>query len=440
MARSKRPEGTRNPNGEGSFYYSEYDGYWHAKVTVGVLDNGKPDRRHVKRRDETEAREEYRALLNERDNGAVRKKGRKWKVDAWLIHWVENIAPLTARYKTVVGYKTAVYKHLVPGVGAHWLRQIEPDHFEKLYAKMLEAKLKPATVHQVHRTARTAFGEAERRGIVFRNVVRLARAPRVEEEEIEPLELEDVQNVITAALKRPNGVRYVIALALGARQGESLGFKWTALDKKRKTLRVRKAIQRQKWKHGCDDFNACGAKYHKTKPCKEPCAKHTRPCPPPCPPDCVEHARMCPQRHGGGLVEVDVKSRAGRRTWTLPDELFGLIERHEEQQQRAREHAGSEWQEDGWMFTQPNGRPIDPRADYGTWCELLAEAKVRPARLHDARHTAATVLLLLGVDPRVVMQMMGWSTESMKKRYQHVTEALRQDVAGQLNEYFWKAA
>ncbi len=92
------------------------------------------------------------------------------------------------------------------------------------------------------------------------------------------------------------------------------------------------------------------------------------------------------------------------------------------------------------MFTQPNGRPIDPRADYGTWCELLAEVKVRPARLHDARHTAATVLLLLGVDPRVVMQMMGWSTESMKKRYQHVTEALRHDVAGQLNDYFWKAA
>ena len=80
------------------------------------------------------------------------------------------------------------------------------------------------------------------------------------------------------------------------------------------------------------------------------------------------------------------------------------------------------------MFTQPTGNPIDPRAAYGTWCELLAEAKVRPARLHDARHTAATVLLL-GVDPRVVMQMMGWSTESMKKRYQHVTEALRQDVA-----------
>lgn len=440
MSRTERPKGTRNPNGEGSLYYSEYDGYWHAKVTVGTLDNGNPDRRHIKRRDESEARAEYRELLNERDRGTVRKKGTKWKVDAWLIHWVENIAPLTARYKTVVGYKTAVYRHLVPGVGAHWLKQIEPEHFEKLYTRMIQSGLKPGTVHQVHRTARTAFGEAERRGIVFRNVVRLARAPRVEEEEIEPLEPEDVQNILTAALKRRNGVRYVIALALGARQGEALGFKWSALNKRRKTLRVRKALQRQKWQHGCDDPHRCGAKYHKVTPCKDPCSKHKRPCPPPCPPDCVEHARMCPHRHSGGLVEVDVKSSAGRRTWTLPDQLFALLERHEEQQARDREYAGSEWHEGDWMFTQPNGKPIDPRADYETWCELLAEAGVRDARLHDARHTAATVLLILGVDERVVMELMGWSTITMKKRYQHVTAGIRQDVAEQLNEYFWKAA
>jgi hypothetical protein len=161
MARSKRPEGTRNPNGQGSLYYSEYDGYWHASVTVGVLDNGKPDRRHIKRRNEDDAREEYRKLLNERDRGTVRRPGHAWTIEKWLIHWVENIAPIRARYKAVTGYKTAVYRHLVPGLGAHRMARVEPDHFERLYARMLEAGLKPGTVHQVHRTVRTAFGAAE---------------------------------------------------------------------------------------------------------------------------------------------------------------------------------------------------------------------------------------------------------------------------------------
>lgn len=63
-----------------------------------------------------------------------------------------------------------------------------------------------------------------------------------------------------------------------------------------------------------------------------------------------------------------------------------------------------------------------------TAATYLGEAEVRDARLHDARHTAATVLLLLGVQDRAVMDFMGWSSASMKLRYMHVTEGLRRDV------------
>ena len=59
---------------------------------------------------------------------------------------------------------------------------------------------------------------------------------------------------------------------------------------------------------------------------------------------------------------------------------------------------------------QPNGKPIDPRRDQYEWKALLAEAGVREARLHDARHTAATVLLLLGVRERAVMDVMDGPT------------------------------
>lgn len=146
---------------------------------------------------------------------------------------------------------------------------------------------------------------------------------------------------------------------------------------------------------------------------------------------------LVPAAQGGGLVEVDVKSKAGRRTISLPDELFELILRHRNIQNNERERAANEWHEEGWMFAQPNGRPLDPRRDLDEWKSLLSEANVREARLHNARHTAATVLLILGVPDRTVMDLMGWSNISMKQRYMHVTDELRRDVADRINGYFW---
>ena len=70
---------------------------------------------------------------------------------------------------------------------------------------------------------------------------------------------------------------------------------------------------------------------------------------------------------------------------------------------------------------------------------MLKEAGVREARLHDARHTAATVLALLEVAPRMAMDFMGWSNPDMMLRHQHVTDTMRKDTAKRLGEHFWDA-
>lgn len=132
-----------------------------------------------------------------------------------------------------------------------------------------------------------------------------------------------------------------------------------------------------------------------------------------------------------------MKSAAGRRGIALPDQLFALLIEHRKRQDQEREHAGTEWHEGGWMFTQPTGKPVDPRRDQYEWKALLEEAGVREARLHDARHTAATTLLLLGVRERAVMDVMGWSNAAMVKRYAHVTARLGRDIADRLNTFLW---
>jgi len=123
---------------------------------------------------------------------------------------------------------------------------------------------------------------------------------------------------------------------------------------------------------------------------------------------------------------VEPKSVAGRRSIALPGPLIEGLRAHRTAQLEEPLRAGSEWQDNGLVFTQPNGKPVDPRADNRAWKALLRDAGVRDARLYDARHTAATLLLLQGVDDRVVMEIFGHSQLSMTARYQHVMPEARE--------------
>jgi integrase len=91
------------------------------------------------------------------------------------------------------------------------------------------------------------------------------------------------------------------------------------------------------------------------------------------------------------------------------------------------------------VFTKPDGRPLNSNTDYHEWKALLVEAGLRDGRLHDARHTAGTVLLLLQVPTPTTMSIMGWSSPVMAKRYQHVLDAIRKDVANQVGGLLWDA-
>lgn len=396
---------SRQPNGASSVYKGS-DGYWHGRVTVGVKDNGKPDRRHVMRKSRADAVKAVRELEQRRAGGTVRDAGRLWTVGEWLTYWVENIAAPAVRENTLSGYRVAVNTHLIPGVGAHRMDRLEPEHLERLYVKMMKSGSAAGTAHQAHRTIRTALGEAERRGRITRNPAKLAKAPRLSEHEIEPYSIEDVQSLLLAAERGRNRARWAIALALGLRQGEVLGLRWEDVDLISGTLWVKRGRLRPTYVHGCD--GKCGKK-----------------------------AGFCPDRRLGRNDTDDTKSRAGRRTIGLPTALVDLLRRHQGEQERERVAAAQLWEDGGYVFTTPTGRPINPSTDYHQWKRLLADAGLRDGRLHDARHTAATVLLILGVPERAVMGLMGWSTTAMAARYQHITGAVRHDVAERVGGLIW---
>ncbi|MBM9467986.1 site-specific integrase [Nakamurella sp. YIM 132084] len=297
--------------------------------------------------------------------------------------------------------------HLIPGLGKHRLERLQPEHLERLYVRMMRDGKSAATAHQAHQTA---LNEAVRRGHLSRNPATLAKAPRLVDHEIEPFTVDEVQLLLKTALITRNGARWAVALALGLRQGEALGLKWSDVDLEAGTLVVRRARLRPRWQYGCG--GTCGRRY----------------------------GGQCPQRVAECTETAETKSRAGRRSVGLPDQLVALLRQHREAQDREREVAAQLWTDGDWLGATPTGAPINSRTDYTEWKRLLAAAGVRDARLHDARHTAATVLLILGVPERAVMGIMGWSHSAMAARYQHVTAHIQQDIAGRVGGLIWSRA
>ncbi|MEU8227093.1 site-specific integrase [Kribbella sp. NPDC048915] len=400
----------KNPDGRSTIYLGK-DGYWHGRVTMGVKDDGTPDRPHVKRRDKDEVVARVAELEKQRDSGKVRRTGtKKWTVAEWLTHWLTIVRP-NLRDGAYDAYEVAVRVHLIPGLGAHKLNKLLPEHLERFYTKMQDNGAKPGTAHQAHRTIRTALGEAAKRGaLTADNPAEKANPPRLdleEEDEVDPYTLGEIKAILAEAGKRRNHVRWAIALALGLRQGEALGLKWSDIDLDAGVLRVRRSLNRPKYKHGCDN-GSCGRS----------------------PGRCAARQLARPQTS-------PTKSRAGRRTIGLPSELTEILRQHWKEQAAERVTARQLWKDEGWVFAKRTGEALSPNMDFREWKDILAAAGIREGRLHDARHTAATVLLLLGVPERAVMDVMGWSSSSMVKRYQHITAPVRMDIAERVGGLIW---
>ena len=135
------------------------------------------------------------------------------------------------------------------------------------------------------------------------------------------------------------------------------------------------------------------------------------------------------------------KSEKSKRTVVLPTPLLEQLRAHRDTQESEQKAAGTEWT--GWegrhlIFARPDGRPVDPRQDWGERKDLLRDAGVRDARLHDARHTAATLLLQQGVHPRVVTSILGHAEIGLTHgTYSHVVPELSTEAARSMEQALW---
>ncbi|GLW09856.1 site-specific integrase [Microtetraspora sp. NBRC 13810] len=351
--------------------------------------------------------------------------------------------------RTLEDYQSKNRHWIVPLLGKHRLDRLTPEHLDRAYSRMLEQGLSQSSVLKVHRILSRALKIAIRRNKITQNVSTLIDAPVADDPEVEPLTRDEARRISKAAQARRNNARWSVALALGIRQGEALGLRWSYVDLDTGVIKAWYQVQRKPWQHGCDDLHKCGKDWHRWSckkrctehkhraDCAKGCKRHGHTCPTrACPKGCTGHADRCPKRRGGGMV---FRQRKGKRRLTLqcPPELLPLLRTQRAAQAAEREKAGDLWEDHDLVFATRHGRPIERTEDYKTWKALLVQAGVRDARLHDARHTAGTLLVEQGVHIRVVQEILGHARVTTTERYAHVAGALVQDASERMGAALW---
>lgn len=379
-------------DGEGSIYLDKTRGKYVGVYVTGWRD-GKPIRKKVSAPSRAGAASKLRALREQVEAGQL-PAGRIPTVEEWMTYWLNEIAARKVRPSTLAGYRTYVDCYINPLLGDKRLDRLTPEHIANAWHQLLTVgrpnaetpkPLSSTSAHQAHRILSRALKVAYQRGHVTKNVATMIDAPQPADVEIQPLTKADAKRLLETVKGRRNAARWTVALSLGLRQGEALGLRWENVDLDEGTLAVRQSLGRVT---------------------------------------------------GEGLVLGPVKSRAGRRTIKLPAQLLADIKAHRLVQNTERLAAGSRWIDEGFVFAREDGRPQDPKFDWLEWKALLTEAGVPDARLHSARHTAATMLLAMGVPLRTAMEILGHSRITVTSRYQHVVDEMHDDAAEKMDA-FW---
>jgi integrase len=453
-----RPRNRRPTSVE--IFYSEFDERWHGFITVGTKANGRPDRRHRTAATREACADKIRELEDQVAAGTLGKPGRKPTVEEWFTAWLRDIAPhqpaskrrKPLRPSTLRSYWSECRNWIFPHLGGHRLDALDTDHLDSLYAAMYDARAKPSHVLKVHAIVRRGLSVAMQRAKVVRNVAAMIDNPGAPGRKQGALSAEQTRQVLAVIdrLPRERQLRWKVGLAIGPRQGETLAIRWRYLDLAAGVVDIAWQVQRRTWRHGCADPHACGAAPRKHRPdglhrvAPVPCPGkgpkhdryHRRGCPKPrgkpCPPRCAAHAAHCPQRIGGGLLFVRPKTlddEDAQHLVSLPPTLVGELREHRREQLQQRLAAGELWEDHDLVFCGPLGRPVDPRADWEQWRDILAEAGVAGSGTHVMRHTAATYMLELGIDVAVVQEVLGHADVRSTRGYQTVSVGLTQRAA-----------
>jgi len=290
----------------------------------------------------------------------------KLTLAGFLDRW-EAWAATQVSAKTLERYRQLAAHHIRPHIGGAPIQKLKTVNFAQLYGRLQKAKpegagLAPRTVGHVHRLLHRVLGHAVKWEIIASNPVAAAEPPRVQRTEIEILSPDQIKVVLrTLRGRRLYGVA-LTGLATGMRRGEIVALRWGDVDLDAGKIRVERSLEQT----------------------------------------------------NAGLAFKEPKTKAGRRTVSIPSSVVTELRDHwrEQQKQRLALGMGKARTED-LVFPRWDGGPWPPDRLSSTWAKTVSTLKLPKVTFHALRHTHASQLIAAGLDVVTVSRRIGHSNPTV---------------------------
>lgn len=326
-----------------------------------------------------ECQEWIKKTIAQIDNGLT-FDGAQITLSDFLTEWLVSIKA-SLKPHTWYQYDMTVRKHIVPFIGKTTLKDLRPEHIQKLYDKKLKDGSGTRTVQFTHLILHKSLNHALKLGIIPRNPTETTYRPKTVSKEMKFYDESQVARLLLSVRGTRDEALYQLVISTGMRQSEVLGLKWSDLDWRNKTITIRRQLVRLSKTE--DEFFS------------------------------------------------SVKTNAGKRTITLGDQTLQKLREHMALQDDERKHPRREkWVDYDLIFPSITGTPMNQSNLYHSFKRLIQEAGLPEIRFHDLRHTAASIMLNHGIAPMVVAKRLGHAKVSVTlDSYGHLIPELHDDVA-----------
>jgi integrase len=371
----KKQRARRRGSGEGSIFQRESDGRWCATINIGYNEAGKRRRKTIYGDTKKAVQDELTRLQNRKLEGRLADPGRQ-NVGQFLDYWLENSSKPNVRDTTYASYERTVRRHIKPRVGGLQLAKFAPIHVQRLYADMQTDGVGGSTRQIVYAILHKSLNHALQIGLVSRNVCDAVSRPRHAKHEIRPLSPEQSKALLSAAAGDRLEALYVLALTTGMRLGELFALEWANIDLRAGYLMVRHTLMELR----------------------------------------------------GEVRLSEPKTQKSRRKIELPKLAIDALLNH-------KKKALAAGQIDGLVFRNASGGALRRGHFYQSGFKPLLERAGLPkaTRFHDLRHTAATLLLAAGENPKVVQELLGHSNIAMTLgTYSHILPTMQRSAVDRL--------
>jgi len=354
--------------------------YWEARITTGRdPGTGKQIQRSFTGKTQKEVREKLQAAAVEVNQGTYTAP-QKMTVGQWLDIWQQDYLG-AVKPSTVRNYRNSINNYIVPALGAVRLQELHPHAVQSFINGIDRA---PATILLVYRHFHHALQKAVDLDYIPRNPADRCVLPKMEQEEIKPLDDQQVAALLAAAKDTPMEQLVTVALFTGLRMSELLGLTWEVVDFNSGTVTVNKQL----------------AYYYANTVFQSP--KSGKP-----------------------------------RTITPAPAVMATLRRQKAKQSEAQLKAGPIWDNPhGLVFTNETGGPLSHSAAEKRFKALCVSAGLDGVRFHDMRHTYALSAIRAGDDIKTVQSNLGHATAAFTlDKYGHFTERMARDSAARMENF-----